>query len=84
MKNDCYRDRRVFPLCVLVYSVAEIEQIQASNRLSTLPLPLRPRPLVNDTLGGLALSVSGIIGCLRYLTVDSRPGSMSFYGKTGF
>ena len=32
---------------------------------------------------GLALSVSGIIGC-RYLTVDSRPGSMSFYVRPGF
>ena len=32
---------------------------------------------------GLALSVSGIIDC-RYLTVDSRPGSMSFYERAGF
>ena len=27
---------------------------------------------------GLALSLSGIIGC-RYLTVDSKPETMSFY-----
>ena len=32
---------------------------------------------------GLALSVSGIISC-RYLTVDSRPESMSFYERVGF
>ena len=32
---------------------------------------------------GLALSVSGIIGC-RYLTVDSKPESMSFYERLGF
>ena len=32
---------------------------------------------------GLGLSVSGIIGC-RYLTVDSKPGSMSFYERPGF
>ncbi|MBC2698916.1 MAG: hypothetical protein HF974_11415 [ANME-2 cluster archaeon] len=32
---------------------------------------------------GLALSVSEIIGC-RYLTVDSKPGSMSFYDRLGF
>ena len=33
----------------------------------------------HDTRGELALSVSGIIGCRRYLAVDSRPGSMGFY-----
>ena len=32
---------------------------------------------------GLGLSVSGFVGCL-YLTVDSRPESMSFYGRLGF
>ena len=32
---------------------------------------------------GLALSVSEIIGC-RYLTVDSKPESMSFYERLGF
>ena len=32
---------------------------------------------------GLALSVSEIIGC-RYLTVDSKPESVSFYKKLGF
>ena len=32
---------------------------------------------------GLGLLVSGIIGC-RYLTVDSRPDSMSFYERLGF
>ena len=32
---------------------------------------------------GLALSVFEFIGC-RYLTVDSRPGSMSFYERLGF
>ena len=32
---------------------------------------------------GLALSVSGFIGC-RYLTMDSRFGSMSFYERPGF
>ena len=32
---------------------------------------------------GLALSVSGTIGCW-YLTVDSRPESMSFYERPGF
>jgi len=41
--------------------------------------------MVVDVLAavGLALSVSGLIGC-RYLTVDSRPGSMSFYERPGF
>ncbi len=32
---------------------------------------------------GLALSVSGFIGC-RYFNVDSRPESMSFYERHGF
>lgn len=32
---------------------------------------------------GLALSVTKIIGC-RYLTVDSKPESISFYEKLGF
>ena len=32
---------------------------------------------------GLVLSVSGMIGC-RYLTVDSRGESMSFYERVGF
>ena len=32
---------------------------------------------------GLALSVSEIIGC-RYLTVDSKPGSISLYERLGF
>ena len=32
---------------------------------------------------GLALSVSEIIGC-RYLTVDSKPESLSFYERLGF
>jgi len=32
---------------------------------------------------GLALSVSGIIGC-RYLTVDFKPESISFYERLGF
>lgn len=32
---------------------------------------------------GLALSVTEIIGC-RYLTVDSKPESVSFYKKLGF
>ena len=32
---------------------------------------------------GLAQSVSGFIGC-RYLTVDSKPESMSFYERLGF
>ena len=32
---------------------------------------------------GLALLVFGIMGC-RYITVDSRPGSMSFYEGPGF
>ncbi len=38
-----------------------------------------------DVLGavGLGLSVSGFVGC-RYLTVNSRPESMSFYERHGF
>ncbi len=32
---------------------------------------------------GLAMSVSEIIGC-RYITVDSKPDSISFYEKLGF
>ncbi|MFV9631772.1 MAG: GNAT family N-acetyltransferase [Methanosarcinales archaeon] len=32
---------------------------------------------------GLALSVSGIIGC-RYFGVDSKGESMSFYERSGF
>ena len=49
MKNDCYRgqknhrNRIVFPLCILMYSVAEIEQIQASNRLHTTSQDARDR-----------------------------------------
>jgi len=42
------------------------------------------RFLVLAAIGlALALSVSEIIGC-RYLTVDSKPGSMSFYERPGF
>jgi|GEM_PF-6914987 len=32
---------------------------------------------------GLAMSVSEVIGC-RYVTVDSKPESISFYEKLGF